>query len=187
MRQLSIAAIALVFSTGCAMIPQTVERPPVTTDSGTGITIWKVPILGLGSWGIFGGYSGPTIVNNYSYQAIPPPVTPGSNMPVGPPGPPLPVLYQTLYPTRPFSDPTLVVFRNGSERAMLRLSIDGNQEEIVLQPGEATPDIHLDIGDHNVRVRAEVPTALGMRRAPDQFLVFRIHPRGTAQIVYLYE
>lgn len=122
------------------------------------------------------------IVHQYSYQAVPPPAPGG--VPVVPPGPPQPVPYQTVYPAAPTDDPTLVVFENISTRATVRLSIDGGSE-IVLPPGRITANIHLDVGDHQVRVWRDVPTVLGARSMPEQLLAIRIEARGRWQYIQL--
>lgn len=127
-------------------------------------------------------------VYQYSYQAVPP--TEQAGIPVKPPGPPQPVSYETMFPQRPFDDPTLVIFVNGSDRATLRLTVNEQKErrEIVLRPGEVTANIHLDVGDHQVRVRGEVPTAFGPRATREQVITIRVDPgRGRAQIIYLRE
>lgn len=185
--------LAMVFLAGCAGYrpaagARETMKEPLHTEAGIGITIWKVPVIGLGGWGFSSGYYGglPVITHNYNYQAVPP-IVPQGGVPAHPPGgPPAPVGYSAIYPPRPFDDPTLVIFRNASDRATLAVAVD-ERAPITLAPGQVTANLNLDVGDHQARVRGEVLTALGPRQIPEKVFQLRIDPRGRAQIIYLSE
>lgn len=185
-----LAAFAVASCAGyrpAAGVRETIKEP-LHAESGIGVTIWKVPVVGVGGWGLssFGHYGGlPVIQYNYNYQAVPP-VVPQGEVPAHPPGPPSPVGHQVIYPPRPFDDPTLVIFKNVSERATLTVSVD-EREPITIAPGQATANMNFDVGDHQARVRGGVPTTLGLRQIPEKVFQLRIDPRGRAQIIYLSE
>lgn len=180
--------LATAFLAGCAGYrpaagARETMKEPLHTEAGIGVTVWKVPVIGVGGWG-FGGYSlggPPVVVNRYDYPSIPPRTSGG--MPVEPPPP---LMYQTVYPPAPFEDPTLVVMKNTSYRAILWWSIDGGKETILL-PGQITADIRVDVGDHTIRYRGEVLTGLGPRQIPERVFPLRIDPRGRAQFIHLSE
>lgn len=184
--------LAMVFLAGCAGYrpaagARETMKEPLHADAGIGVTVWKIPLIGVGGWGLssFGHYGGlPVIEYKYNYQAVPP-IVPQGGVPAHPPGPPAPLGY-SAYPARPFDDPTLVIFRNASDRATLMVTVDG-REPITLAPGQVTTNLNLDIGDHQARVRGEVPTILGLRPIPERVFQLRIDPRGRAQIIYLSE
>lgn len=192
MRGLPVLAVTVLLA-GCAWyrpaagVRETIQQP-LHTETGAGITVWKIPIIGIGGWGFpwwysYGGL--PVIEYNYNYQAVPP-VVPQGGVPAQPPGAPASVSYQNIYSSRPFDDPTLVILRNGSDRARLTVTIDDG-EPIVLAPGQITTNLNLDIGDHQAKVRGEVPTTLGSRPIPERIFPLRIDPRGRSQIIYLSE
>lgn len=184
-----IAVLALALA-GCAVWPGAGEtaKTPLHAESGIGVTVGKVPVLGVGVWGSQSSSPG-IVIHQYSYQASPTPTTP-SGIPAQPPGPPQPVPYETVYqPTFPpgaFDDPTLVVFQNASERATLTVAVSG-QAPITLAPGQSTASLHLDMGEHGVVITGTVPTGLGPRALPKQERMIRIDPRGRAQIIPLRE
>jgi hypothetical protein len=122
------------------------------------------------------------IIHRYEYQAKPAALPPGT--PPASPSLPPPVDYPTVYPPAPFDDPTLIVLVNESERTTFYVSIDG-QKQIVLKPGQASPNVHLDIGDHWVHVKGSIPTQLGTRAIPDKVMKVRVRPEGRSQILYL--
>src|SRR3989338_1202528 len=94
---------------GCAGIRQTAKEP-VHAESGGGITVWKIPLVGFGEWGNYGGQAPQIIVHKYDYHAKPPALSPGTT-----PLPSAPFLadYQTIYDSS-FDDPSLVIFKNDS-------------------------------------------------------------------------
>ncbi len=94
------------------------------------------------------------VVNRYEYQAVPPAAAGG--IPVTAPATPQPVPYQTVYPAKPFSDPTVAIVRNDGDDA-LHFSIDGKQS-IVLAPGAISANINLGPGEHTLRWWVEVRT-----------------------------
>lgn len=185
--------LAMVFLAGCAGYrpaagARETMKEPLHADTGIGVTVWKIPLFGVGGWGFspLGYYGGlPVIQYNYNYQAVPP-IVPQGGVPAHPPGPLAPVGYNAIYPPRPFDDPTLVIFKNASERATLTVSVD-EREPITLAPGQATANMNFDVGDHQARVRGGVPTTLGPRQISEKLFQLRIDPRGRAQIIYLSE
>ncbi len=207
-----ITLVALIL-TGCATAsqPPPGKSPGLTphAEAGVGLTLWKIPVAGIGFWfppGIAGGL--PVVIHQYTYQAMPPKAQygvpaqpPGPPAPVAPPegekqpeqpvtvpAPPPPVIYRTVYPPAPFDDPTLIVFRNVSERAIFQVSVDGGKSWLELPPGQATPDIHLGPGDHRVRVRGKVGTVHhGWLDIPERIVPLRVEARGRAQIIHLHE
>jgi hypothetical protein len=77
---------------------QKTTNEPLHAESGTGITVWKIPILGIGNWGDFWGQSQvpSVIVHRYDYTAQPRALAPGAPpLPPSSTGPP-PVDYQTI-------------------------------------------------------------------------------------------
>lgn len=168
--------------TGCATTgAQKTAQEPLHTETGVGITIWKIPIIGVGGWGsnIDGGVSS-VIVHQYDYQARPPALAPGT--PPSPPWMPSAVDYKTVYQSA-WDDPTLIIFKNDSYRK-IRIEIDG-QKPVVLEPYGATSDLHLGIGDHPVRITIEKPTAAHGTWKVMRFSKIYIRPEGRSQIINL--
>lgn len=157
---------------------------PLHTESGIGATIWKIPIVGLGFWGLGANSQVPSvIVHRYDYQAQPPALAP-STPPSPPTTGPSPINYQTIYQSA-WNDPSLVIFKNDSYRKV-RIKIDG-QKTVVLEPYGATSDLHLGIGDHPVRITIEKPTAAHSTWEVIQFFSIYIRPEGRSQIFHIYD
>ncbi|MBI2055479.1 MAG: hypothetical protein HYT42_01160 [Candidatus Sungbacteria bacterium] len=188
MRQILI--IAGLFLGGCAGFRSTegakaTLKEPLHAPAGVAVTIWKIPIAGVGLWGLLGSDPPPPLeIHQYNYQAAPP--QPQAGVPIQPPSPPQPVPYQTVYPASPFNDPTLVIFTNASDRATFEVSIDGGAA-IVLAPRTVSANINLDVGDHTVRVRGTIPTHFGPRPVPEYTRVIRVEARGGYQSIVLSE
>ncbi|MDP3727633.1 MAG: hypothetical protein Q8R35_03270 [bacterium] len=136
---------------------------------------------------VLSGCAEPTpraIIHQYQYQAVPP-VTPGG-VPVVPPGPPQPAQGKTVYPKAPFSDPTVVIFRNiGGDT--LYVSIDGN-EPIILSPGEITTNENVGPGEHTARWWGVVETThpnYPVLKSREQILFFWVQAEGRTQVFSL--
>ncbi len=185
--------LCLLLLYGCAEFRQgpglkkTTEEP-LHAESGIAATIWKIPIIGIGGWGLgdWGGYQAPSvIIHQYNYQAQPQPTSPGT--PPLPPtsslGPP-PIDYQTIYRSAG-DDPTLVIFSNQSYRTV-RLQIDGQEPEIKLASYQATVDLHFTPGEHRVRQIIEKLTAVGILELV-RFFNVNIRLEGRSQIFYIYD
>lgn len=185
-------AVAVSALPACALRPlpgavATAEEP-LHAESGVGVTIWKFPIVGIGGWGFGAGRVPEVVVYNYNYQAVPSPATP-SGIPVQPPGPPQPVPYGTIYPAAPSDDPTRVIFVSGSDRATLRLRVQG-QPEIVLPPRGASADIQLGPGEHKVEWFSDVPTAHPSHptlQTRKKIMIIRVEAEERARIITLPE
>lgn len=143
-----------------------------------------------------------TVITVHQYgvggQVQPPPAPPGT--PPTPPvalavaPPPLPsgvavplpkVSYQTVYPSK-WDDPTLVVIQNQSSR-FVRVKIDAAKEEIRLAPYQATADLHLDVGEHRLRMTIERPTANFGVKTLERFVSLIVRPDSRSQIIQIYE
>ncbi len=167
---------------GCAGVRQTAKEP-IHAESGTGITVWKIPIVGFGEWGGDNyGQEPNVIVHKYDYTAKPQPTPPGTS-----PTPPQmqpPIDYLTIYGST-WDDPSLVVFKNES---YWRVKVQINrQKPIVLEPYGATSDLHLGVGEHRIRLTVEKPTtAHGTWEIISDFPI-QISPRGRSQIFNLYD
>lgn len=191
-----VLLLVLAVGGGCATTPEKPSSTPIA-EAGVGVTIWKIPVAGIGLWGLGGmlGYGSQVVVHQYNYQVQPAPSPPGtppsppaqSSQPqpsaTPPPAPPVP--YPTIYQSA-WDDPTLVVFTNQSART-IRITID-DQQEIKLAGYQATADLHLGVGEHRVRLVVEKPTAafgtLEVVRFPPPIL---IRPEGRSQIIYIYD
>jgi len=180
-----IMIILIIFLTSCATGAKKTAQEPFHAESGAGITIWKIPIVGIGAWGqdSWGSGAPSVIVHKYNYQAQPPALAPGAppSLPDKAPGI---VDYQTIYGSA-WDDPTLVIFKNDSYRK-IRIGIDG-QRPIVLAPYGATADLHLGVGEHRARLIIEKPTAAHGAFEVIRFLPISIRPEGQAQIFHLYD
>ncbi len=177
-----VLAVISLFS-GCAGLQKTTKEP-LHAESGAGITIWKIPIVGLGIWTPDSWGGAPSvIIHRYDYQTQPQAVPPDA-LPNLPANGPLPITYQTIYGSA-WDDPTLVIFKNDSYRRM-RIQIDG-QGPIVLEPYSATADMHFGIGEHRVRTMTEVPTRVHGTFGVVRFFTIFIRPEGRAQIFHLYD
>ena len=97
-----------------------------------------------------------------------------------PPAPPYPTVYGSAW-----DDPTLVVIRNDSS-SFVRIKIDGSKEEIRLAPYQATADLHLDVGEHRLRITVERPTAAFGTKTVERIQNIIIRPDGRSQIVSVY-
>ncbi len=188
-----VVVIETVFLVGCAGyrpaagVRETIQQP-LHAETGMGITVWKIPIIGIGGWGFpwwysYGGL--PVIEYNYNYQAVPP-MVPQGGVPAQPPGPPQSVSYRTVYKSAPFDDPTLAVFLNTSHRATRVVTID-DREPIVLEPGRVTANIRLPLGDHQVMVRGTIPTYFGPAEIPEKVFSLRVEALGRPHIIHLSE
>ena len=122
------------------------------------------------------------IIHKYDYQARPPAVAPGT--PPGPPTAPPPVNYTTIYSSA-FDDPSLVIFKSDSYRK-IRIEIDG-QKPIELQPYGATSNLHLGLGEHQVKIVIEKPTIAHGTWDVTRFLTLYISPEGRSQIFHIYD
>lgn len=143
-----------------------------------------------------------TVITVHQYgvggQVQPPPSPPGT-----PPTPPVamaavapatPVAgvilppkpsYQTVYKSA-WDDPTLVIVRNDSAR-FVRIKIGATKEEIRLAPYQATADLHLDVGEHRLRITIERPTASFGMKTVERFASVFVRPDGRSQIVSIYD
>jgi hypothetical protein len=174
-----ILFICLLF--GCAGLQKT-SQEPLHAESGGGITIWKIPVIGLGGWGTDNNRIAEIIVHKYDYQARPAPSLPGT--PPTPPTVPPAADYQTIYKSS-WDDPTLVIFKNDSYRKV-RIEIN-NQKPIVLKPYGATSNLHLGLGELRVKIVIEKPTAAHGVWEITRFFTIRIQPEGRSQIIYIYD
>ena len=52
--------MTLLMMSGCAGLRQTAKEP-VHAETGAGITVWKIPVLGFDEWGNYGGEIPPPI------------------------------------------------------------------------------------------------------------------------------
>lgn len=166
-----ILLIVLLLLSSCAGLQKTSEEP-VHAEYGTGITIWKIPVIGFGSWGGSGGVPD-VIIHKYDYQARPPALAPGT--PPGPPTAPPAVDYSTIYSSS-FDDPSLVVFKNDSYRKV-KIEIN-DQKPIVLDPYGATANLHLGLGKHKVKIVIEKPTTAHGTWEVTRFFTIYISPEG---------
>lgn len=166
--------IYLFLFSGCAGARKTAQEP-IHAETGGGITIWKIPIIGFGGWG--NGGTPDIIVYQYNYQTKPQTTPPLLNMPS-------PVDYPTIYSSA-WDDPSLVIFKNESYRRV-KVQID-KQKPITLEPYGATTDLHLNIGEHNVRVAIEKPTAAHGIWEDVRFFPIHISPAGRSQIFHIYD
>lgn len=173
-----IIFVVIYFSYGCAGARKTAQEP-LHAESGAGITIWKIPIIGFGGWGT--GGTPDIIVYQYNYQAKPQTTSQGTMLS---PGMPPPVDYPTIYNSA-WDDPSLVIFKNESYRRV-KIQID-KQRPITLEPYGATADLHLDRGEHNIRIAIEKPTAAHGIWEEIQFLTVYIRPDGRSQIFHIYD
>ena len=183
---LFIVVVSLLLVVGCATAP---DKPPALTphaEAGVGVTVWKIPVAGLGFWfpSGYGAVGSQVVIHQYSYQAVPKAEQYG--VPVQPPGPPMPVPYPTVYPAAPFDDPTLVVFQNGSDRVTFRIQVD-DREPVTLGPRQVSANLHLDMGDHQVKVSGTLSTFFGPKEVQPRVFPLRIDPRGRSQIIHIAE
>lgn len=185
----TIPVVISLFFAGCAGqmtegVKATSKEALHAQSGGMAVTIWKVPVIGVGLWGLLSGPAEPPLViHQYNYQAVPPQPQTGAAVK---PGPPQPVPYQTEYQTAPRDDPTLAIFTNVSDRATFEIVIDG-KAPIVLPPRAVSADIYLDVGDHTVKVRGTIPTHFGPRPIPEYIRSLRVEARGRYQPIYLSE
>lgn len=176
----------VLLSLGCATTPTKKESASIPAESGIGITIWKIPIVGVGFWG-WDRWWGPgvsqVIVHKYDYQARPLALAPGT--PPSPPsaGPP-PVDYQTIYESA-WDDPTLVIFKNDSYRKV-KVVIDG-QKPIILTSYGATADLHLGMGEHRIRITVEKQTVAHGTWEVVRLMQISIRPENRSQVFHIYE
>src|SRR3989344_2935582 len=128
------------------------------------------------------------------YEQPPPPTAPAPPAGVPPPSPAPPAYQLPAMPPASapfgyrapiFDDPTLVIFKNTSRRAVLEVEVGGYQK-FSLVPGQATR-LHLDIGQHEVRISGWVPTALGPRPIEPRTQRIRIEARGRPQTLSFHE
>lgn len=138
------------------------------------------------------------VIHRYSYQAMPPATAGG--IPAQPPGPPTPVAVlplsptapaaaQTVYPAAPFGDPTVVIFRNESERATLSISVD-SRPPMILLPATISTNINLGPGEHTVRWRGVVPTTHPEHptlKSREQFMVIWVRAEDGTKVISLSE
>lgn len=173
--------LSLVILFGCAAGAQKTVQEPVYAENGFGVTIWKIPILGLGGWGNSSGQAPSVIVHKYDYQVKPLALATGTppNLGTAPP-----VDYQTTYESA-WNDPTLVIFKNDSYRRV-RIEINGRRP-IILEAYGATADLHLGIGEHRVRVTIEKPTATQGALELVRFFSIFIRPESRSQIFHIYD
>lgn len=95
-----------------------------------------------------------------------------------------PNYHQTVYDSG-FDDPSLVVFKNNSYRKV-KVEVDG-KKAIILEPYGDTPDIHLNIGKHRIKISIQKPTAVfGIWETTRRFTI-HIHPEGRSQIFYIHD
>ncbi len=160
---------------GCAGAQKTAQEP-LHAETGGGITIWKIPIVGIGGWGT--NTTPDIIVYKYNYQTQPPPTPPGAQ-----PSPPA-VDYSTIYGSA-WDDPSLVIFKNESYRR-IKIQID-KQKPIALEPYGATANLHLDKGEHKIKIAVEKPTAAHGIWEDIRFFTINVSPSGHSQIFYIYE
>ncbi|MEK7162944.1 MAG: hypothetical protein AAB696_01515 [Patescibacteria group bacterium] len=94
------------------------------------------------------------------------------------------VNYQTIYGSA-WDDPTLVIFKNDSYRKV-RIEIDG-QKPIILNSYSATANLYFGIGEHQVRLVIEKPTAAHGTWEVIRFLKISIQPWNRSQIISFSE
>lgn len=175
----------------------------ITAGCGT-LTVGGHPVVGVESEKDKDGKAVPafgTVITVHQYgvggQVQPPPAPPGT-----PPTPPVAVAaatpmtpmagvvippkpsYPTVYKSA-WDDPTLVVIRNDSS-SFVRIKIDGSKEEIRLAPYQATVDLHLDVGEHRLRITVERPTAVFGTKTVERIQNIVIRPDSRSQIVSVY-
>lgn len=172
-----IAFLVSLFLAGCA---------------GT-VSIGGKPVLGFESEKDKDGKPMPAFGTVITQNIYNPQIQSPSSPPGTPPTPPVlqpsgtavtvPVVaYATIYKT--IEDPTKRAFVNSSPN-FIRLQIDGNPEEIRLQPYQSTADISLNPGDHRVKVTIERPTEnFGTLEIP-RFLVISVRPEDHWMPVYI--
>lgn len=177
-----IAVIFILTLVGCAGGLQKTAQEPLHTQSGLGVTLWKIPILGLGIWAPDDWGYPSIVVHQYNYSAMPI-TTPAGTLPnLSTAGPPM-AGYQTIYGSA-WDDPTLVVFKNNSYFRK-RIAIDG-QRPIILEPYGVTPNMHFGVGRHQVRVVTEKPTRAHGTLEAVRVFSFSVRPEGRSQIIHLY-
>lgn len=206
-------ALLFIFLSGCAGIrhqtglQKTVNEPLHAESGGVGLTFWKIPVLGIGGWGLgqLGSPGMPSIiVHKYDYQAKPPALAPDtpalspdteSNIggeivdyrtPKSAPkqiGPP-PVNYKTVYESA-WDDPTLIVFVNQSYR-VIKIQI-ADEKEIKLGPYQSTANLHFAPGEYSIRKTVEKPTGMGTVFDWVTFFKVSVALNGRSQILYLYD
>lgn len=179
MKRLAILFLALALSscTYAREAAKTTGEPPYT-DSGFGVTIWKIPVVGIGGWG--SGQAPSVIIHKYEYQTQPAPPGAPPPPPAAPPG----VNYPTVYPSA-FDDPTLVIFQNRTYWTV-RIEIDGNPP-IRLAGYQASANLYLGPGDHRVRAVIEKPTQVHGTLEVVRIFQIQIRPEGRSQIVRIYD
>lgn len=130
--------------------------------------------------------SPPVIVHRYDYATPPAGLAPGT--PPSPPGTqPAGQNYQKIYGSS-FDDPSLVIFKNDSYRKVkIDISGSGQKGPIVLEAYQATSNLYLGLGDHQVRILIEKPTAAHGTWQVVQFFTIRIQPEGKSQIFNIYD
>jgi len=174
-------AISVLVLGGCAGLQRTAQEP-LHTQSGLGVTLWKIPILGLGIWAPDNWSYPSVIVHRYDYSAVPI-TTPAGTLPnLSTGGPPM-VGYQTIYGSA-WDDPTLIVFKNNSYFRK-RIAVDG-QQPIILEPYGVIPNMHFGVGRHQVRVITEKPTRAHGTLEAVRVFSFSVRPEGRSQIIHLY-
>jgi hypothetical protein len=128
----------------------------------------------------------PIMVHKYDYANPPAGLAPGT-----PPSPPgtqsAGQNYQKIYGSG-FDDPSLVIFKNDSYRTVkIDISGSGQKGPIILEAYQATPNLHLGLGDHSVRILIEKPTAAHDTWQVIQFFTISIRPEGRSQIFRIYD
>lgn len=74
MRRISLAIVAVLALSGCTAWPglQKSTQEPVHAESGFGVTIWKIPLVGIGGWGTAPYYEvPPVIIHRYEPPSVP--------------------------------------------------------------------------------------------------------------------
>lgn len=183
MRKLIILFLFLALSSCATTGVKETSKESIHAEAGVGITLWKIPILGIGGWGTDASQAPSIIVHRYDYRAQPPVLPEGT--PPSVPAAPTAVNYKTLYPVTPFDDPTLVVFVNNSERITFRIAID-HYEPFTLTPDQSAANIHLDIGEHIVEITGETQTRFGPREIPKTVQMIQVRARDYSKIIHLY-
>lgn len=130
--------------------------------------------------------STPAIVHRYDYAKPPAGLAPGT--PPNPPNTqPAGSNYQTIYGSS-FDDPSLVIFKNDSYRTVkIDISGSGQKGPIILEAYQTTSDLHLGLGDHQVRILVEKPTAAHGTWQVVHFFTISIRPEGKSQIFSIYD
>lgn len=91
---------------------------------------------------------------------------------------------ESIYASRPFDDPTLVIIRNSSFRTTFAIKIDqGSLFE--LEPGEVSSNLYLGVGDHTMRVSGTNLSHLGQLKVPERIMMITVRPEGRSQIIIL--